>query len=310
VEQTETTWPQALTEATGPFAAARLHGAAEGMGPYGPGAAAVAAQGMVPPDLITGMTLFLLARQPRRGDGRPPSGVSGGVWVQERFTMHRPLAATDPFVVRGEITGRYVRKGRRYSTTRSRSHDSAGRLVATNLTTGLVAYRAEEGLADEVEGLALDETPAPQADWEAAGSNPHADRLAGVVEGQRFGGDPVTVSWAMMAARDTAQPENPIHSDLEAARAAGLERPIAGGSHVLAFALDPLLAAWGPESLSHGTSVNARWKAPTAADATIVPTATVSLVEADRIEVDLDVVLEGSGGTTAMVATIVVPLPA
>jgi acyl dehydratase len=256
------------------------------------------------------MTLFLLANQPRQaGAGQEqPSGVSGGVWVRERFTMHRPLAASDAFTVTGELTGRYTRKGRRYSTTRSRSHDPAGRLVATNLTTGLVAYRAEEGLADRVEGLALRDTPAPEPDWAAAASNPHLDRLAGVEVGRRFGGEPVTVSLAMMAARDTATPENPIHSDLDAALVAGLERPIAGGSHVLAFALEPLLASWGPESLSHGSRIDARWKVPTFADTTIVPTATVSLVAGDRVEVDLEVTL--NGGTTAMAGSVVVPRPA
>jgi acyl dehydratase len=234
--------------------------------------------------------------------------VSGGVWVQERYTIHRPLPASDAFTVTGELTGRYSRRGRRYSTTRSRSHDSAGRPVAGNLTTGLVAYRTEEGLPDQLEGLAPEDMPAPEPDWRAAASNPHLDRLAGVHEGQRFGGEPVFVSWATMAARDTAAPENPIHSDLDAARAAGLERPIAGGSHVLAFAFDPLLVAWGPESLSHGTRVEARWKAPTFADTTIVPTATVSLVASDRIEVDLRVMLDGE--VTAMDGSLVVPLPA
>jgi acyl dehydratase len=312
-------WPQELASVQGPFSEARITGAAAGMGEHGPATRSLVEAGLVPPDLITGMTLFLLARQPRPepvepepttdGDGSNPkkaSPIAGGVWVREQFTIHRPLAASDPFQVVGESTGRYVKKGRQYGTTASRSQDSTGRLVATNLTTGLLSYRAEEGRADQVEGLPLDQTPAPEPDLEAAARNPHLDRIGSAAVGQRFGGRSMTLSLAMMAARDTAQPDNPIHSDPEAARRAGLARPIAGGSHVLAFAIEPLLAAWGPGALSHGTKFDVRWKAPTEADAVIVPEATVSSVADDQVTVDLQVTLDG--GPVAMVGTVTVPV--
>ncbi len=272
------------------------------------------AAGFVQPDLLTGMTLFLLARQPRpasRGGGsgsRPgkASPIAGGVWVREQFTIHRPLARDDRFVLNGASTGRYVRKGRRYGTTQCSAVGEDGVPVTTNLTTGLLSYRAEAGRADEVEGIPLEQTPAPEPDWAAAANNPHLEQLRTAQQGDRLGGESVTVSLAMMAARDTSTPDNPIHSDPEQARKAGLDKPIAGGSHVLAFALEPLLAAWGPHSLSHGAKFDVRWRAPTEADATIVATATVTEVADDRLVVELAVDL--ADGPTAMVGSITVPL--
>ncbi|MDH3683608.1 MAG: MaoC family dehydratase, partial [Acidimicrobiia bacterium] len=297
-------WPQPLEPVIGPFSDARIEGAAAGMGEHGAVTRALVADGLVPPDLITGMTLFLLARQPRTErspvDGSEESEqqekdkaspIAGGVWAREQFTIHRPLGRTDAFTVSGEATGRYVRKGRRYGTTTSVSHDSGGALVATNLTTGLLSYRAVDGLADGTEGLALADTPAPVADRAAAEANPHVEQLRGADVGEVLGGAPLVVSLAMMAARDTASPDNPIHSDLEAARKAGLERPIAGGSHVLAFALEPILARFGPGVLFHGAHLDARWKAPTHADATIVPRVEVTRVDVDRVVLAIDVTL-------------------
>lgn len=304
-----TSWPQTLQPVTGPFSPARIDGAADGMGGHGPTTRALIGDGLVPPDLICGMTLFLLARQPRHprspSGPKPASGVAGGVWVRERFTVHRPLGREDPFVVTGEAIGRHVRKGRRYGTTTSRSVDSAGRAVATNLTTGLLSYRPDPDLADEVEGRPADEIPTPGPDHGAVADNPHLDALARVTSGQRFGGDELVVTLAMMAARDTTNPDNPIHSDPEEAERAGLSRPIAGGSHVLAFAIEPLLAAWGAGSLSHGAAFDIRWKAPTESDAAIVPTASVGPVSDTEIVVDVEVTL--AGGPVAMVGTVTVP---
>lgn len=308
-------WPQPLVDVTGPFSEERIDGAAAGMGESGPATAALVADGWVQPDLITGMTLFLLARQPRP-EGRPAeaerdeaSPIAGGVWVREQFTIHRPLERSDPFVVSGESTGRYVRKGRRYATTRSRTHDSAGHPVASNLTTGLLSYKAEAGRADEVEGLPLDQTPPPELDRGAGAANPHLDAIRAAKPGDVLGGERTVVTLAMMAARDTAKPDNPIHSDLEEARRAGLERPIAGGSHVLSFAIEPLLAAWGGHALSHGAKLDLRWRVPTAADAAIVPTARVTAVEADRVTVELEVELvDRETPAAAMVGTVIVPL--
>ncbi len=313
------TWPQPLQPVTGPFPAARVDGAAEGMGTFGPVTRAIAGDGLVPPDLLTGLTLFLLANQPRQprpagaaessGSSAGASPIAGGVWVRERFTIHGPLDRTDPFTVTGENTGRHVHKGRRYGTTTSTTTDSSGRPVATNVTTGLLTYKAVAGLADGHEGRPVADTPVPGPDRRAAAANPHLAALRAATVGSELGGDPVVVSLAMMAARDTSSPDNPIHSDLEAARAAGLERPIAGGSHVLAFALEPIMAAFGRDVLFHGAHFDTRWKAPTKCDATIVPTATVTRADDAGVTLDLTVTLADEGAITAMVGTVEIPLP-
>ncbi len=306
-------WPQPLATVHGPFSEERLDGAVDGMGAHGRATAALAAAGFVQPDLITGMTLFLLARQPRsapKDPSRPAkaSPIAGGVWVREQFTIHRPLPRAERFEVTGSSTGRYVRKGRRYGTNECRAVDEAGNLVSTNLTTGLLSYRAESGRADEVEGLPLEQTPAPEPDWNAAASNPHVEAIRSAAAGTKLGGQEMTITLAMMAARDTSKPDNPIHSDPEQAKQAGLQKPIAGGSHVLAFAIEPLLDTWGVGSLSHGAKFDVRWRAPTEADAVIVPTATIAEVLPDRVVVDVAVDLVASGAQ-AMVGSVIVPLP-
>jgi acyl dehydratase len=305
-----TKFPRALTPVNGPFPAEKISGAAAGMGLYGDATRALVDAGLVQPDLITGMALALISHQPRkpRPDGeRKASGTAGKIWVRERYTIHRPLAVDDAWEVRGESTGTYVRKGRSYSTTRADSLTSAGERFATNLTTGLFSYRPDPSLPDSFEGLAIEDTPAPEPDWGAAAENPHVEALAAAEVGQVFGGTEVAITLAMMAARDTDNPDNPIHSDPEEARKAGLGRPIAGGSHVAAFALEAVMQAFGTESLLHGANFDFRWKAPTEDGSRIIPTATVVAAQPDRVVFDLQVDLVD--GPTAMVGSLVVTLP-
>ncbi len=302
-------FPRTLVPVAGPFLPARIFGAAEGMGVYGAATRALVADGFLQPDLTTGMTLALLARQPRkpRSDGEEKvSGIAGGVWVREQFTIHRPIAHDDAWMVEGEATGRYVKKGRSYSTTSSRSYAASGDQFATNLTTALFSYKANPDIADSVEGLPLADTLAPLPDWDAASANPHLGALQELAVGARFGGDPVLVSLAMMAAPDTDSPDNPIHSDPEQAKQAGLARPIAGGSHVLAFVLEPIIAELGQHVLLHGAHFDVRWKAPTESDVGIVPVATVTDSQPDRVVIDFAAELES--GPTAMVGTLTIPI--
>lgn len=304
-------WPRPLRDSKGPIRTDKLDGAAEGMGEWGAETRALAAEGLVPPDMLTGMTLFLLSTQPRDPARRQEipggaGGVAGGVWVRERFTIHRPLRRDDAFTVRGASEGRHVHKARRYGTTSSTTFNAAGERVATNLTTGLLSYKVQEGLADGVEGRAPDDVPAPRPDWSVAADNPCRAEIAALTPGEELGGYPVTVSLALMAARDTRNPDNPIHSDPELARRAGLAQPIAGGSHVLAFALEPILARVGRHALLHGACFDVRWKSPVYADRVMFPRARVSAVAPDRVEFAIDTTLED--GATAMTGTVVVPL--
>ncbi len=305
-------WPQVLEPVHGPFPVDKLRGAVLGMGPHAPATAALVREGFLPPDLMTGFTLLLLARQPRRSPPKDAAAratpVAGSVWVRERVTYHRPIALDEVFEIQGSGTGRHVRKGRRYGTTVSRTHAADGSRLATNVTTGLLSYRQDPDLADEVQGQPVEQTPAPEIDQSVAASNPCLEALGAARVGQILGGASLEVSLEMMRARETARSDNPIHSDPEVARAAGLARPIAGGSHVQAFALELLMAEWGSQVLLHGACVDCRWKAPTEAGASITPRAEVVAAEPDRVEVALEVRL--TDGPTAMVGSVVIPRPA
>ena len=304
-------WPRPLEPARGPWRRDKLDGAVDGMGAWGDATNALAAEGLVPPDMMTGLTLFLLSSQPRDpakqkmpGGG---GGVAGGVWVREQFNILRPLPREERFRVQGEALGRYVRKGRRYGLNRCATFDAEGAPVATNVTTGLLAYKVDETLADGAEGLAPDDLAVPGTDHAAARDNPCLERIRSLAVGEQLGGEPVLVGLDLMQARDTKKPDNPIHSDPQLARQAGLSRPIAGGSHVLAFALEPIMRRIGSRGLLYGTAFDVRWKAPVHADVVIVPRATVATVSHTRVGIDIEAVLED--GAVAMTGRVDIPLP-
>ncbi len=308
---TDATWPRALKNASGPIRLDKLDGAAEGMGDWGDETCALAADGFVPPDMMTGLTLFILTQQPRDKESKQSipgggGGVAGGVWVRERYTIHRPLEREEVFTVSGESMGRHVHKGRRYGTTRSETLNAAGEPAATNLTTGLLQYRVEEGLEDSLEGYDPESLDAPSPDWATASNNPCREQLSALKEGDVFGGYPVLVSLKMMEARDTKNPDNPIHSDPELARKAGLSKPIAGGSHVLSFPLEIVMQKVGRQALLHGACFDIRWRAPVYADKVIHPHAKVITATDDRVVFEVDATLES--GDLAMIGQVTVPL--
>jgi acyl dehydratase len=305
-------WPKALVPAKGPMRQDKLAGAAEGMGAWGEQMQSLANSGVMQPDVMTALTLFILGNQPKDPAKKQKipgagGGVAGGVWVRERYTIHRPLQQDEVFTISGESIGRHVHKGRRYGTNASTTLNAAGQLAGSNLTTGLLAYKIEEGLADSLEGQSPDEIKAAGPDWRVAVNNPCLAKLNTLNVGDTFGGYDVVLGLDLMAARDTKNPDNPIHSDPKLAKEAGLAKPIAGGAHVLAFPLEVVMAAAGREALLHGAAFDIRWKAPVYADLTITPNARVVKAEADCLVFEIDAVI--SGGATAMVGTVTIPLP-
>jgi acyl dehydratase len=312
-------WPRPLSTVTGPYRAQKIEGAALGMGEFGPASVSLFHSGLLPPDMMTGLTLFLIARQPRpksavattksgKTSGKTGApGVSGGIWVREQAVFHRPIASDDAFTVRGGQIGRHVRKGRRYANTESTTHDSRDQLTSENRTTGLISYRVDESLEDAVEGQSFDGMKPLAPDWTTAAENPHLDSLAEAHVGDKLGGPSLVVTLAMMAARDTDNPDNPIHSDPDSARAAGLKTPIAGGSHVQSFALELLMARFGPQVLLHGAYIDCRWKMPTEAGDAITPRAEVVDVQPDFVEFKIEVVHEK--GPNAMTGSVTIPRP-
>lgn len=305
-----TAYPRSLVPVEGPIPRDRVERVLHGMGKEGVASRALVERGLAPPELATGLTLALLQGQPRRpasGGAPRPSAVAGGVWVREQLVVHAPLPLDETLVITGAALRRFARKGRRYATTASETRDARGRLLASNCTTGLELYRADPDLADFAEGVPEAELPEPRPDRDAAAANPCAERIRAVSPGDVLAGEPVEISLRRLKDRDGPEPSNPIHSDPEAARRAGLDVPIAGGAHVLAFLQEVLLAAWGEEALYHGAHVDVRWVSPVRAGTWIRPRAEVIGVDADGVELALEVRCED---VTAMTGRARVPLPA
>jgi acyl dehydratase len=302
-------WLQPLEPLRAPLAREFAERVVGSLGPCAGPSLRLLARGIAPPCALVGMNLALLVSQPRppRADGsRAPDGVAGGVWVRERVTMHRPVRIDEELVTVGGGVRRYVRKGRRYSTTLSETRDATGELVVTTETTGLARYRADPSLADSEEGPAEDAVPHPAPDPRHAAANPALDAIRALRVGDAWSGPAAHVTLALMRARDGARPRNPIHTDPEAARAAGLDAPIAGGSHVLAYAQELALERLGDEALSYGACTDTRWLSPVRADQWLESHVRVARTSPDTVELALEALCAGS---VAMRSTLTIPLP-
>jgi acyl dehydratase len=292
----------------GPLPAGICQGSILGLGPHAAGVSALVELGLVPPDVVTGMTLHLLTHQPRRpSSGKSQRGaIEGGVWVREQVTYHAPMRVDESVTVSGQSVRRFSRKGRRYAMTLSETRGDDGRLIASNCTTGLVSYRREDGLEDGYEGVAEADLAMPGPDREAAANNPCLARLGRVREGEVIAGKRALVSLAMMRQRDAGRDDNPIHTDPEVAKREGLAAPIAGGSHVLSFVQSRLMEEWGPECLLHGAHFDVRWLGQTYAESHVSPSARVVEVKDDRIGCDIQV--EGADRSLIR-GKMILPLP-
>ncbi len=278
----------ALEPVVGPISDALARGAVAGLGGHGRATGALVEAGLVPADVLAGMTLFLLVGQPRRprADGEKAKGaVAGGVWVREQVTVHRPVRIGEALRVEGASVGLFTRRGRRYGVNTSSTFDAEGRLLVSSCTTGLLRYRKEEGVADDPEVLA--EVPGP--DPGAAAANPAAAALAALRPGDVFEGEPTVVTLEMMRARDAGRDDNPIHTDPAVAAREGLAAPIAGGNHVVSFLNETLMRAWHPAALLYGAHLDVRFEAQTYAGATVRPRAEVVRVAAGLAELAVEI---------------------
>ncbi len=298
------TLPQPLQTFRGVIPEQMSIAAAEAMGDWGAPARELIEKGLVPPDVLTGMTLHLLATQPRRPreDGAKAKGaIEGGVWVREQVTYHAPMNLGEEISIAGASVQRFSRRGRRYGVNTSETRGEAGQLLVSSCTTGLLQYRKESGLADEIEGEIV---ATPVVDLAAGAANPSAARLRRLAAHDRVDGGEPLVTLEMMRTRDAHRDDNPIHTDPAVAAREGLAAPIAGGSHVLAFLQAALMAEWGAEVLLHGAHFDVQWKGQTYAGARIRPRATVVSV-GDALELDLEIQGEER---TALVGRAVIPL--
>jgi acyl dehydratase len=300
--------PRALATIRQPLPTDLVHSAVLGLGDAAHASRDAFDRGLIPPDVLVGASLFLLASQPRapRADGAKPKGaVAGGVWVREQVTFHHPVAVGQELVISGESAQRFVKRGRLYGVTICETHSAEGCLLVSNRTTGLLRYRKEEGAPDEQQGLSDSELPPCAPDWAAAVGNPAREQLAALRVGDRIEAPRAVITLEMMRARDGKRDQNPIHTDPEVARREGLAAPIAGGSHVLSFLLEALMRAWTPEALLHGAHLDVRWTGQTYAGTGIESSAEVVRAEGRSVLVALEVRGEDR---IAMSGTLEVPL--
>lgn len=298
-------FPRSLAPLRAPLDRELVERSVSSLAPEGKTSRALLDAGIVPPHALTPVTLFLLASQPRSDGSRESGPIAGGVWTRQQITYHGPVRLDEVLETRGEIARRYVRAGRLFSISTSETRSADGQLAVSSCSTGLQQYRRDESLADSEEGRSDADVSRPSPDSSVASANPSLAALRAVRLGERLVGPTVEVSLARMRDRDAGRDANPIHTDPDEARRAGLSAPIAGGSHVLAYLQDFLMRSWGHEVLLHGAHFDARWLSPVHAGKKIEPSATVSACDSGRVELQMEVVCEGQ---SAMVGTLVIPL--
>lgn len=262
-----------------------------------PATAALVAEGYLPPEALVAGSVHLLSSH---------YDIAGGIYAREQLTLRRPVRLGEALTVDGSLAARFVKRGRLYRQVLATTRDDSGGVVAESRTTSLARYRSQPG--DDTES-SLD---AGRAEAPGVGPAPANNRhlsalstLSTLSPGLAWSAEPRTYTLEMMQAETGPDDRNPIHTDPEAARAAGLAKPIAGGPHVLASALELLHRELGPHSLSHGAHLDVRWTSPVEDGDVVMARAEVAELHGARLVVAAKAAV---GERLAMVATIEIPL--
>ena len=253
----------------------------------------LAKRGTVPPLAVTGNTIFLAYRH---------YDLTGGIYAREQDTYYRPIRIGEALRVAGSIVTSYLKRGRQYRIMTSRTVDETDQTVVESTSTSVEQFLRQG--ADEQSSEVIPSIAAPTAVLDA-GPSPCRDRLSCLVPGKVITGPETVVTLEMMQAQAGGDSRNPIHTDPEVARRAGLERPIAGGPHVLAYLQEAMMDQLGDEVLCHGAHFDVRWISPVATDTTVSPRATVEEVDARRVLFRLELDCDGA---LAMIGKAVVPI--
>ncbi len=249
--------------------------------------------GILPPAGLAGNTIFLAFTH---------YDLTGGIYAREQVTYRRPVRLQETLLVQGEIAATYRRRGRRYRIMTSTSRDALGEVVIESRSTGIASYQASGEAADDP----VPEVAAPGPWNRSAAANPSRAALVRLGHGQVFEGASHTVSLAMMRAASGRANRNPIHTDPEVARAHGLDAPIAGGPHVLAFVQELLMSELGEECLLWGAAFDVRWIRPVRADTTV--RAHAKVVETRSTAVRFEIGVMNANGEPALAGEAVIPL--
>ncbi len=183
--------------------------------------------------------------------------ISASVHAGQKTEILEIPRMGDTLTVTGVVAQKFVRKGRRYVVSRTRTCDSSGRVLANGETTGVIVYdEAEDGSPAPTEAL-----PPPL---------PVLRRLGPLVREMTF---------EKMVLYEPPGEQN-MHTDHAIAQAVGLPAAIATGTQFMAYLFDLLHNAYGFDAIP-GTTLEARIRLPVFAD--------------ERIEAAAEVIAEEGG---------------
>ncbi len=166
--------------------------------------------------------------------------ISSSVHAAQSLTIFARPRLGDTLLVSGVVAEKFVRKGRRYVVSETRTLDAAGGEVARGRTTGVLVY--SEGEAEGEGERAAD--PAPVSSGEGETLGPLVREMT--TEKMRLYEPPGDVS---------------LHTDDSIARQVGLPAAIATGTLFVAYVFDLLQQSYGPEAML-GTEVDLRIRLP------------------------------------------------
>jgi acyl dehydratase len=174
--------------------------------------------------------------------------ISQSVHAGQRLEVHALARLGDVLTVAGTARAKFVKRGRRYIVSETRTTNQRGELVARGLTAGVLVY-SEGGEGREPEGSgAAREDPGSRA---SAPREPVERTLGPLVR---------TMTREAMILYEPPGELN-LHTSDPVARAAGLPAAIATGTLFLAYLFDLLHREYGRHSLV-GTELDVRIRLP------------------------------------------------
>ena len=191
--------------------------------------------------------------------------ISSSVHAAQQIEVLEIPRIGDTLAVKGYVTEKFVRKGRRYVVSTTTTSDSAGNVLARGETTGVLVYNEGAEERDETTSVASGER----------GEAESGSREVGCLSRQ--------MNFEKMVLYEPPG-ELSIHTSDERAREVGLPSAIATGTQFMAYVFDLLYQAYGFESIV-GTRMHAKIRLPVFAHDLIETRAWLLAEEEGRLQI-------------------------